>query len=164
MKTNLVKLAKAMALAALTLMLANCSKDNGTPSQYVYANGSCIDTQHGNVPVSTTLCAASTTCAATNTQYQWVGNQCYDTYNRIYTTNTALCAQTTNTCVNGLNSCNGTYYYNLGYGTQSISCSSNSTVYYSSSYQTGYAGQVYNCRGLSLYQMIGSGYQLINCQ
>ncbi|MDG0815999.1 hypothetical protein [Bdellovibrio svalbardensis] len=131
MKTNLVKIAKALVLASMTLLLANCSKDNGS--------------------------------SATNTGYVWQNGQCYSTTTGQYTTNTALCNSAT-----GANTCNGTYYYGNNYGqTMTIQCSSTSTVYYSSSYQSGY-NQVYNCRGLYLYQLVNTGtsqqYQQIICQ
>ncbi len=129
MKTNLVKLAKALLLASMTLMLANCSKDSGS---------------------------------STNNGYVWQNGQCYSSTTGQYTSNTALCVNS------GSNVCNGTYYYGNSYGqTMTIQCSSTSTVYYSSSYQSGYS-QVYNCRGLYLYQLINSGYQQqyqqITCQ
>lgn len=152
MKTSILKMAKALFFATMTLMLANCSKDSSSStSPYVYTNGICYS---GTVQVATSYCTSST-------QYQWLNGQCYDTINRVYTTNTVLCQQSST------NMCNGTYYYNQGYGVQTITCSSSSTNYYTSSYQSGY-NMVYNCRGLSLYQLVTVGaqqqYQQINCQ
>lgn len=132
MKTNLVKIAKVLVLASMTMLLANCSKDSGGSS-------------------------------STNTGYVWSANgQCVNPTTGQYTSDTALCNNS------GSNICNGTYYYGSQYGTQSIQCSSTSTVYYNANVQTGY-NQVFNCRGLYLYQLINTNGQQqwsrqISCQ
>ncbi|QDK38412.1 hypothetical protein [Bdellovibrio sp. NC01] len=159
MKTNLLKLVKVVALAAMTMMLANCSKDSGSSNGAVAGYGlnqygQCVYTATGQIAPNTTYCG-------TNTGYT------YNSYGQCIQTSTGQAVAATYCATSG-NSCNGTYYYGNGYGqVMSIQCSSTSTVYYSGSYQSGY-GQVYNCRGLYLYQLVNYGtgqqYQQITCQ
>ncbi len=164
MKTKLMKfkkIAQVIALASLTLVMANCSNNgsngnNNMGTQYVYSNGVCIDPRT-NTQVQPTLCS-------TSTRYQFMNGQCYDSISRTYTVIT-LCQNQSpyGATGNGYSTCNGTYYYNQGNGVQTILCSPTSTTTYSASYQTG-ANMVYNCRGLYLYQYIAQQYQQVLCQ
>lgn len=120
MKTNLLKLVKVVALAAMTMMLANCSKDSGSSSNGAVAGyglnqyGQCVQLTTGQIAPNTNYCGTNTgysynsagQCIQTSTGQIVATNYCTNVNNGGYTTQL----------------CSGTYYYNQGYGLQAISC------------------------------------------
>ncbi|HEX7673194.1 MAG TPA: hypothetical protein VF412_03435 [Bdellovibrio sp.] len=190
MKTSLLKVMKAVALASMTIMLANCSNSGGGSSTstvgtyavsanyctvggtsgYQLINGICY--VNGVQQSSTSLCtsygatsytSSGGTCYATTTNsgYTYVNGLCYQTSTGTYVS--------TSYCTSSSVGCNGTYYYSNGYSLGTINCSSSSSVYArnlgSNAAIISYAssGTTLNCSGLTLYSS-ASTYATITCQ
>lgn len=188
MKTSLLKVMKAMVLASMTIMLANCSNSGGsntsTVGTYAVSANYCVPGGAGGAAqlingicyisgmqqASAASCAgavsytsSSGTCYATTTNngYSYVNGMCYQTSTGQYVS--------TSLCMNSTMGCNGTYYYSNGYSLGAINCSSSSSMYArnlgSNAAIISYAssGTSLNCSGLTLYSS-PSTYATITCQ
>lgn len=189
MKTSLLKVMKTVALASMTIMLANCSNSGGgsststvgtyavsanycTPTSgsggYVIYNGVCY--VNGAAQSSTALCTSA------GTYYTYTNGTCYANTTTGTGTYTYINGSCYNTATNqyvatslcSSSSCNGTYYYS-NYAGQSvaISCSPTSGISgYTYANQLLYSstsnGQIYNCSGLRLMQ--AGTNSIVTCQ
>ncbi|WP_295905960.1 hypothetical protein [uncultured Bdellovibrio sp.] len=176
MKTlNLVsKIFKALSLVAITLLLANCSKDNKsstTVGAYQLVNGICYQNVNGQ------LVQQSNTALCNNAGgYQLINGMCYQNVNGqlIQQANTSLCTSSTGSyqLVNGVcyQNINGQLiqqantslcYNNGGYnngGYQTMVC----TGAYTDGYQIAQCGTQFNCSGYTLMN-VQTG-QIVRCQ
>lgn len=183
MKTHIfTKIFKALSLVALTLFLANCSKNNSsgttTVGTYQYINGICYQNVNGQLiqQSNTALCNSAG-------QYQLINGICYQNVNGqlIQQSNTALCTSSTGS----YQYINGICYQNVngqliqqpntalcstaGVGGQVCSGMYTDGMRWAQCTPTMAAGQysysgnviVMNCSGYTLYNQSG---QIVRCQ
>lgn len=176
MKTNVVyKIFKALSLVAMTLMLANCSKNNkstpaAAPTAYQMMNGTCYQNVNGQMVPQTNVALCSGTTAG---QYIMVNGTCNQVVNGQYVpqANTSLCSTTSGqyTMMNGIcyQVVNGQYIpqantnvcmnsTNTG-GYQTMVCNGPHT----DGMQWVQCGTQFNCAGYTLYNQYG---QIVRCQ
>lgn len=176
MKTNnmISKVFKMVALLSMTLLLANCSKNNGSSSTtvgtYQMMNGICYQNVNGQLiqQSNTNLCYNNGANG-----YQMMNGICYQNVNGqlIQQSNTNLCYNNGGTgsyqlingqCYQNINGqltvapnysyCNGN---NGGYNTQVCNGP------YTDGYQWVQCGTQFNCSGYTLYNQ---SYQIVRCQ